>query len=112
MAKTVFVCGSAAKAVRQAAGIVHGFEIDAITLGDFIFVFHPKPEGENWMRLQRHEAVHVDQQARAAPRWARFLPKSVRVWLGAPRQTKAYFEEWQRVGYENNKYEIEARQAE
>lgn len=112
MPRNVYVCGPAAKAIRLIYLKAIGKEMDAVTVGNVIVIFEPKPEGENWMRLQRHEAMHVEQQARMAPSWARWLPRAARVWMGAPRFMREYFAEWKLHGYENNKFEIEARAAE
>lgn len=109
---TVHVCGPAAKIARGISQATQGQAVDAITLGEYVLVFEPVPEGDDYVRLMRHEAVHVKQQASMAPRWARWLPKRVRVWLGAPQFFDAYWREWQRGGYAGNKFEIEARAAE
>lgn len=112
MPERVYICGPAAKVVRGGARAVHGHDVDAIALGNFVLVIEPRPEGEDLARLLRHEDRHVDQQAREAPWWAKRLPKKIRVWLGAPRFYEKYLVEYRLHGYEWNKYEIEARAAE
>ena len=107
----VRVCKPVARLVRAIADQTTGAPPEAITLGTFVFLFGD-PQGEELERLRRHEAVHVEQQARMAPRWARWLPKSARVYLGAPRFYLAYADEYDDVGYERNRFEVEARAAE
>lgn len=109
--RTIQVCAPVAKVVREIADRTTGAPPDAITLGDFVFVF-TRLEGAERARMERHERVHVAQQARMAPSWARWMPERARVYLGAPRFYREYLAEHARVGYDTNKFEVEARAAE
>ena len=111
MSVEVRVCKPLGRIVREIADKMTGEPPDAITLGNVIFLF-TRPEGAEYARLQRHEAAHTDQQAAFAPRWARWLPKRARAWLGAPAFIVAYYNEYARVGYSDSRYEVEARAAE
>ena len=106
----VHVCRPVGRLVREIAEKTTGEPPDAITLGAFVFLF-TRPTGEDLARLMRHERVHVLQAARFAPRWARWLPETARVWLGTPRFLQSYLDSYRQVGYDNL-FEREARAAE
>jgi hypothetical protein len=110
--RVVRICKPAAPLVREIARRVNRADIDAITIADTVFLMEPAPVGDDLARLMRHERVHVEQNARQAPWWARWMPLSWRARLGAPKQSVLYVAEWMEKGYWNNKYEEEARAAE
>lgn len=106
------VCREVSRLIRSSSIAFNKTSVDAVTIGDIVFILEPMPSGADLSRLMRHEAVHEEQNARQAPKWAFFLPKGIRAKLGAPKQAKLYIEEWRKNGYWNNKYELEARAAE
>ena len=109
--REIHVCEPISRIVRDVADKTTGAPPDAITLGEFVFLFG-KIEGEELARLRRHEQVHITQQARMAPAWAAWMPKRVRVYLGAPRFYATYYAQYKRHGYWDAPLEVEARAAE
>lgn len=84
------VC-SAVMLIAEVAEKLNGAPVDAITLGRTTFFFRNADDPA----LRAHEACHRRQAAAAGYQWY-------------PR----YIEEWVRRGYWNNRYEVEAREAE
>lgn len=79
----------------------------AVTIGGTI-VYFEKPDE----RMVRHEEKHVDQAGRFAPWFLTWLPRRARAWAGARWYWREYIREHHRMGYEANRFEVEARAAE
>lgn len=60
----------------------------------------------------RHERIHDEQKASFAPEWAKWLPITVRAWLGIGAFWKAYMSEHHQHSYLGNQFEVAARRAE
>lgn len=80
----------------------------AITIGGTIlYLLIPTPA------IERHEWMHVVQSARRCPKWLQWVPSiRVRAWLGFPWFLPEYRRQHVAHGYDGNKFEIEAREAE
>jgi hypothetical protein len=61
---------------------------------------------------RRHEAEHDRQKAAHAPLWAKWLPLSVRAWLGMRNFWLEYHQHHHQLGYLGNPLEVDARIAE
>lgn len=106
----LYRCPLLARAFARVADALNGptaGEPGAITIGGTTVYLSEQPDA-----IKRHEWVHVLQAARHCPRWLRWLPVRVQAWIGAPVFEALYIAEHRRAGYEENKYEVEARAAE
>lgn len=104
----VYVCTCAAKYIPELAALVNGgTRPAATTIGGVEFYFE-KPDD----KMRRHENKHIEQYASFAPFWTRAFPLSWKAWIGSPKFVQAYIAENNKFGYQNNKFEVEARAAE
>jgi hypothetical protein len=92
--------------VKRLAKPFNGWHlVDALTIGHTVLFLSGEPPRD----LERHEFEHVMQAIRMEPAWwPRWLGRR---YAGIVRYWAAYAVEWLRVGYEDNRFEVEARRA-
>lgn len=102
----VHVPGPLARVVRRVTKPLYGgTEVEAITVGLVTFFLVPEPAPD----LIAHEAFHRHQSRRERPtRWPWWLGGNL---VGACIYGVKYFREYARHGYQENRYEREARVA-
>ena len=102
----VYVCPALAKVVQEIARRVNGGVVpSAITLADVRIYLTSVPTDA----MRRHEAKHVEQYKRFRSWW---IPPPWKDRVAYARFLAAYYAEHRAKGYQNSRFEVEARAAE